>query len=94
MRKASGEYLKPFAQDDLFEPTILARQLAIFEEKKGIALVSCARRLVDDDGCETEILREYNEDKVLDYQDVLKENLLKLRNGIGEPRLVCFRVHI
>src|SRR6516225_5012596 len=44
LNRASGEYIKPFAQDDFFEANILERMLASFGADPEVVLVACARR--------------------------------------------------
>jgi glycosyltransferase involved in cell wall biosynthesis len=90
MRHATGQYIKLYAQDDLWEPTILAKLLDQLEKNPDVALVSCARRLVDENGQETNVLRERQGNTILSYEEVLKENLLDLKNYIGEPSTVLF----
>ena len=91
LKRASAEYIKPFAQDDLFEPVMLEKMIPLFEAEKTLALVSCARRYVDDEGREISVLREHNEDRSMALDDVLQDNLLGAKNAIGEPTTVMFR---
>lgn len=95
LKRSSGQYLKPFAQDDVFEPNMLARMLDSFAAHPDVALVACARRIVDGEGKEKRVAREYSEDVVLDGPTKVKEDLLKVSNEIGEPSTVMFpRAHI
>ena len=90
LKRASGKYIKPFAQDDLLEKDALRNMLDVLEKNESIALVSCARRLIDMTGKEMQVWREYKENKSFESDAVLRENLLKLKNGIGEPSAVMF----
>jgi glycosyltransferase involved in cell wall biosynthesis len=90
MRRSSGQYIKLFAQDDLFAPTMLARMLAAFAEHPEVALVACARKIVDAQGQVTKIVSEYPETVVLDGSLKVRDDLLKVSNGIGEPSTVMF----
>lgn len=90
MRQAAGDFIKPFAQDDLLAPTILEQQLSAFTSQDNLALVSCARQLIDEQGHKQKILREYEKNTVLNIDEALRENLLNLKNGIGEPSAVLF----
>lgn len=90
MRRAKGEYIKLFAQDDLFDPTLLERLLDELSKNDDIALISCARRLVDENGIETRVLRAHKQSCMQTYEEVLKTNLLELKNVIGEPSTVMF----
>lgn len=90
LARASAEYIKPFAQDDLLKPNALASMISFFEKDREIVLVSCARRFINDEGQEIEVLRRSNEHVILPSGHVLKENLLGLCNVIGEPSAVLF----
>lgn len=91
LSRASGQYIKPFAQDDLIEPEMLAHMVAVLDADKNLVLASCARRCVDDQGNETEVLREFADTVEFDFNQVIKDNLVTLRNRIGEPSAVIFR---
>jgi glycosyltransferase involved in cell wall biosynthesis len=91
LRRAGGELIKPFAQDDWFEPTILQEFHSVFREDSSVALVSCARRLVDAFGVETDVARYCRQNSLLERPQVLKDNLLTLKNMIGEPAAVAFK---
>ncbi len=95
MRHASGKYIKLYAQDDFWAENILARELESLVSREDVALVSCARRIVDEHGHELKVMRERSCDTLMSYDEVLKENLLGLKNAIGEPSTVMFaRNHI
>jgi len=91
LKRAQGELIKPFAQDDIFEPTILQELDHVLCQHPSVVLTSCARRLVDPQGQETKILRSYTKDKLQSYEEALKDNLVTLINLIGEPSTVAFR---
>jgi len=91
LQRAEAEYIKPFAQDDLLDPTMLELMVPLLDKDPELALVSCARRCVDEQGRERKILREFKENTKLTFDQVLKDNLLNLKNGIGEPTTVLFR---
>ncbi|HEY9682427.1 MAG TPA: glycosyltransferase [Oculatellaceae cyanobacterium] len=95
MRQARGKFIKPYAQDDFWEPTILACELEALTANPTVALVACARRIVDENGQEIKVLAEYPNNTVLTYDEVLKDNLIGLKNTIGEPSTVMFpREHL
>ncbi len=91
MRRATGTYIKLFAQDDLFDQTMLARLVAELKRDDAISLISCARRVIDDAGVQKQLLREKHGTKKYAYDEVLQRNLLELVNHIGEPSTVMFR---
>jgi glycosyltransferase involved in cell wall biosynthesis len=90
IQRSSGEYVKLFAQDDIFSINILERMLASFKEHPEVALVACARRIVDGQGQGTKIVSEYPETVVIDGSLKVRDDLLRVSNGIGEPSTVMF----
>jgi glycosyltransferase involved in cell wall biosynthesis len=93
MRRSSGQYIKLFAQDDIFAPNILACMLEAFSAHPEVALVACARKIVDAHGQVSKIVSEYPETVVLDGSLKVRDDLLKISNGIGEPSTVMFPRH-
>jgi glycosyltransferase involved in cell wall biosynthesis len=91
LKKANGCLIKPFAQDDWFFPNLLEELKAVFETNENVVLVSCARRIIDADDQEIEVLRYFDHDTTRTYSEVLQDNLLTLKNLIGEPSSVAFR---
>ena len=90
LRRSSGKYIKPFAQDDLFAPEILERMLSAFQNYPEATLVACARKIVDGDGKVKKTACEYDQTVLLEGPAKVKEDLLKVSNGIGEPSTVMF----
>ncbi len=90
MRRASGQFIKLFAQDDIFAPTLIERMLDSFREHKDVVLVACARSIVDKNGVQQKIMREYAATSVVDGSLKVRDDLLRVSNGIGEPSTVMF----
>lgn len=90
MERASGEYIKLFAQDDLFMPTTLESHLNIFEKNADIAMVTGSRNIIGDTGELLETLGEFDEDRLLSGDEVIESNLTKYCNWVGEPSCVSF----
>lgn len=94
LHEARGRYIKLLPQDDLIAPTCLAKQVAVFEQIGGerIALVFCARRIIDGDGRQI-MIRHYGQrsDGVISAQDVVRKCFRRGTNLIGEPGSVLFR---
>lgn len=88
---ALGEYVKPFAQDDLLAPAALAKMLEVLESDMTLALTSCARNIIDADGNVTRTRSVIPESRKLRGQDAILYNMLALTNWIGEPSTVMFR---
>ncbi|MDR3617324.1 MAG: glycosyltransferase [Candidatus Obscuribacterales bacterium] len=90
MNRATGTYIKPFAQDDIFDTKLIERMVSGFKADPDIALVACARRIVDDNGLELSQEFEYPSTTILDGNDKVRDDLIKVTNGIGEPSTVMF----
>ena len=91
LSKASGDYIKPFAQDDLLEPTALARMVAVLDANPSVALVTSSKRWIDGSGQTTKEIKRFKQDTRLNATDVILANLIVLNNWIGEPATTMFR---
>lgn len=98
MRRAKGQYIKPFAQDDLLEPEILRFCLQILNDYPSIALVSCARSVIDAEGDisfeETEAIIEQRSRDLqvtMTADELFLASLFPMTNFVGEPSTVMFR---
>lgn len=96
---ALGEYLKPFAQDDLLQPTFLEECADVLKRNKDVTLVSTGRAFIDAKNIETDpafgempstrdILGRVGK---IGSWAVLRKSLLPVINFIGEPSAVMFR---
>ncbi len=99
MQRATGTFIKPFAQDDLFSNTLLERMLQVLEEDPSIALISCAKQWIGADNqvieaqneSERKALSAFDQDTLLKGTDAILESLDKFINWLGEPCSVMFR---
>ena len=91
IRAAAGKYIKLFAQDDLLEPDALARMSAVLDSDPDVALVTGAKRWIDDRGNELERHSRFEKDTKLKSEEVIRANLIVLQNWIGEPSTAMFR---
>ncbi len=97
LRNARGQYIKPMAQDDLLEPSMLSNCLQVFSNDPGIALVSVAKKIKSETDC---IYRSCNIEKsIITYHGRLPKYtrhqvydacLMPIQNLIGEPCTVMF----
>lgn len=90
IERASGDYVKLFAQDDLFMPTTLEAHLAVYERHPEVAMVTCSRNIISDSGQLVEVLGEFDEDKLISGDEVIESNLTRYCNWVGEPSCVSF----
>ena len=91
LEQAVGEYIKPFAQDDILAPGALAKMLEVLSKDKSIALTSCARNIIDADGSVLRTKCTFPQSRRVKGQDAVLYNMLALTNWIGEPSTVMFR---
>lgn len=91
LEKAQGRYIKPFAQDDLFRPDAFEKMRNALETDKSIALVSCARNIIDSSADVVETKSVFDAERKVKGHDVILYNLILLSNWIGEPSTVMFR---
>jgi glycosyltransferase involved in cell wall biosynthesis len=98
IERASGEFIKPFAQDDLWEPQLLAKQLAVLNNHEDVVLVAASRLHIDADGAiiEEELFNKIT--AVLGKKLVYPGNHVRrialatpFDNPLGEPCAVMFR---
>lgn len=90
---ARGEFIKPFAQDDLLHPEALERCVAVFDREDELVLVSTARGTVNDSGepLSVDLKQIEPADTVIPGAEVLQACLYPLTNLIGEPSTVMLR---
>jgi glycosyltransferase involved in cell wall biosynthesis len=91
LNAATGNFVKPFAQDDLLEPDALARMCKVLEECAGVALVSTGKRWISEEGEEIKRVIQFESDQLLSGKEVIIANLVNLTNWVGEPSTVMFR---
>lgn len=97
LERASGTYVKPFAQDDLWAPELLSKQVNLLDEHGEVALVAARRVCIDEHGDKLPVHPECVPD-ILGEQLVYPSELViaaclnhHLDNLIGEPCAVMFR---
>ncbi len=88
---AQGELIKPFAQDDRLEMDALEKMSQRLKQDPSIALVSCARSIIDAHGNVVDVVRIFDCSRKIKGKDVILYNLIGLTNWIGEPSAVMFR---
>jgi len=89
--RAQGEYIKPFAQDDLLEPTCLERLIKALEDNPDVTLVTAARAIIDASGNRTGIERFFDDNRKISGEDVIREYTKTFVYRTGTPCQVMFR---
>lgn len=90
MSRATGDFIKPFAQDDLWAPSIVQRCLDTFGANPDLSLVAVGRQWITADGAEISTQCEFDTTTTLPADEVVSSCLLRLVNWIGEPSTVMF----
>lgn len=91
LQQALGEFIKPFAQDDILSPSALEKMIDVLTNEKSVALTSCARNIIDAAGDVIRKKKPFAGSRQLKGQDVILYNMLAITNWIGEPSTVMFR---
>lgn len=91
IRRARGHFIKTYAQDDLLEPQALEKMLDPFQKHKNIALVTSARRVIDQSGAELRLVKPFPRSLSVPAREVITFNLISLNNWVGEPSTAMFR---
>lgn len=92
---AKGRYIKILPHDDVLEPTCLEEQVKVLNDdlKERIALVFCARRIIDADGKQVIARRLFGISRgVIVSQELIRKCIRYGTNFIGEPGAVLFRL--
>jgi len=87
---ARGDYIKPLCADDTLEPGCVAAMKAVLDERPGVALVGCARRLADERMAIFKVVGARGRFAQIGGQAMIKE-CFSLGNRIGEPSAVMFK---
>jgi glycosyltransferase involved in cell wall biosynthesis len=90
LKRASGRYIKLFAQDDLLAPQMLSRVLEAFSAGPDIALVSTRRVILSDQGEADRNIQQLDSTRLIAGDDVIKGCLPTFQNWVGEPSAVTF----
>ncbi len=92
---AEGEFVKPFAQDDLLHREALSECVCVLNERSEVSIVSLQRVVIDECGDVVDSSADYRDrlpmDLPLTAHEVAAQCLFPVTNCIGEPSTVMFR---
>ncbi|PWT95037.1 MAG: hypothetical protein C5B53_12005 [Candidatus Melainabacteria bacterium] len=91
LKRVSGSFIKLFAQDDVFEPDCLEALLAELLQHENLALVTAARKVIDEKGQETAIERFYDRTTTIPGEEVIRQYMKTFVYRSGTPSQVMFR---
>jgi glycosyltransferase involved in cell wall biosynthesis len=101
IKQACGRFIKLFAQDDVFHPTILERMVEVLATRDNVALVTCAKGWISETGEVVVVeaanenalrtLRPFTEDTCKPAHEAILDSFYRFVNWLGEPCTVMFR---
>jgi glycosyltransferase involved in cell wall biosynthesis len=95
IRLARGRYLKFLNDDDLLEPTCVAKMAACLRDHPEVTLVTSHRRVIDVNGAPLgdigPTIRPVRESSIVDGRSAIDVLLRQQMNFIGEPSTTMFR---
>jgi glycosyltransferase involved in cell wall biosynthesis len=91
LKRASGEYIKLFAQDDVLEKTCVEKLATVLQDHEKVGLVSCARTVIDNNGIESGVERFFEQDVSISGIQVIKDYVRSFVYRVGTPCQVMFR---
>ncbi len=99
MEEAAGKYIKLFAHDDLFHPTLVERMVGVLDQNAEISLVVSSRCWIDAHGDRIEaesdtaakIMKPFAFDTRLSAAEAIGGSLKDIMNWLGEPCSQMFR---
>jgi glycosyltransferase involved in cell wall biosynthesis len=97
--KASGEYIKLFAQDDLLHSQFIERFVSVMDQYPNVSLINCARRWIDSEGksisanskLDIRLTRPFDKNTQITGEDAIVSTLKESINWLGEPSSQMFR---
>jgi glycosyltransferase involved in cell wall biosynthesis len=97
--KATGQYIKLFAHDDLLHPQMLEKMVAVLDKNADVSLVTTARGWIDGDGqnidarskMEAKIMKPFEQDTRITAEQAIGDTLKDKTNWLGEPCAQMFR---
>jgi glycosyltransferase involved in cell wall biosynthesis len=97
--KATGRFIKLFAQDDYCKPTMFQKMVQALESHGSVGVVGCAKRWIDEHGQtiqpktakEKKQVSVFEQDTLVPGREAIRETLHSISNWLGEPSTIMFR---
>jgi glycosyltransferase involved in cell wall biosynthesis len=89
IEQSTGDYIELFGADDILEEKCLERLVEILEANPQVALVTAARKLIDQEGQCIGIVNPHTGDKEFNLEQIMENTISNLNNWIVAP--VMFR---
>jgi hypothetical protein len=102
IRRASGIYIKPFAQDDVLHPALLDRLVGVLDSDPSVSLVACARAPINTDGLpikpdseiESKCAKPFPRDTRVTAVEAIGSTFKDGINWLGEPSAQMYRSEV
>lgn len=99
LAKATGRFIKLFAQDDCCKPTMFQKMIQVLESHGSVGVVGCAKRWIDENGQpiqpktakERKQVSVFEQDTLVPGREAIRETLHSISNWLGEPSTIMFR---
>jgi glycosyltransferase involved in cell wall biosynthesis len=99
LKQASGQFIKLFAQDDVFDPQMIERMVHVLRNNNNVSVVMCARSWMDADEMpikaqtelEIKMTRPFASDTTIPGKEAIVSTLKEQVNWLGEPVCQMFR---
>jgi glycosyltransferase involved in cell wall biosynthesis len=99
IQRATGKYIKLFAQDDIFRPSMFEQLVSVLGQNENVSLVTAARQWIDADGrqiptqseVDTKLTKPFAEDTIIPGVEAIVSTLKESVNWLGEPAAQMFR---
>lgn len=99
IEKATGQYIKLFAHDDLLHPQMLEKMVAVLDNNADVSLVTTARCWIDENGnnidarsdMEAKIMKPFAQNTRITADQAIGDTLKDKTNWLGEPCAQMFR---
>jgi glycosyltransferase involved in cell wall biosynthesis len=88
---SKGDYIKPFAQDDILYPQCLTKAVAALKDNPQVSLVTSGRNLIDDQGAVVDKVVTFPREGITKGKLLITWSLITLANFVGEPVVGLFR---
>jgi glycosyltransferase involved in cell wall biosynthesis len=97
--RATGRFIKLYAQDDCFQPAMLQRMVQVLDSHRTVGVIACAKKWIDEKGNvipaknakENRQLAAFEQDTLVPGREAIREALHAINNWLGEPSTIMFR---
>jgi len=92
IQDSTGDYIELFGHDDYFEPTCIEKLASILDQNPNVVVVTSARNWIDAKGDLIEVVRKFNESKLLAGAEAIRSTIGTMENWISAPAMFRSRL--